>query len=498
MPKPTSFVRKPFIPPPPSKESYYAPPKPTPPSKPAPQIPTTENREAVEDSNRDIEELGLAEPEISKESLKEKILAIQKGLDYTTRPPPHPPRRAETHEIDDLLKSPLTEYSTDPIAAGSLETHSALFLKETPEKLEEGQEVLEDASPKITADEEPIDDSSKTEENDEPDAPELDPEVARRIAIRERMAKMSGGMGMHMGLGLGPPAVFSKSKPAPKPHSSPPSSPPSERRDPIPIIPGFPPMGTREPETASYNIAHDDIAADVSELRSSSDKASDASQINRPMPEPPKAFHLMAGSSVSDVESEELEESSEEEERIHGRQDRVETYQYDSSDENSDEDESLASPKPIIPGDQKRATGSMTPTLDSPAGPSPLVPGSNSHSIETPARRGRPHLPPPPPPIPSVSHTNPPPVPVPFKHQPLLAPSSSVVEPKYDNMDEDDLSVDLDEQDIRGDPYDSPKSPVSRPPLPPPPPPPPPPSLLQKSAPTSFSKAPPIPVSAKL
>ncbi len=46
---------------------------------------------------------------------------------------------------------------------------------------------------------------------------EMDPEVARRIALRERMAKMSGGMGMHLGFAM-PGAVPQKPSAKKKPH----------------------------------------------------------------------------------------------------------------------------------------------------------------------------------------------------------------------------------------------------------------------------------------
>src|SRR5271170_7733926 len=62
LPKPTSFVRKPFIPPPPSKESYYAPPKPTPPIKPTPPTPLSGNRETIEDPVKQVEDQPVTEP----------------------------------------------------------------------------------------------------------------------------------------------------------------------------------------------------------------------------------------------------------------------------------------------------------------------------------------------------------------------------------------------------------------------------------------------------
>src|SRR5271170_5337450 len=105
LPKPTSFVRKPFIPPPPSKESYYAPPKPAQIQRPAAQVQSAETREPTSETSKQTEDETPPEPEISKERMKERILAIQKGLDYTAKPPappPAPPRRAESHsELDE-------------------------------------------------------------------------------------------------------------------------------------------------------------------------------------------------------------------------------------------------------------------------------------------------------------------------------------------------------------------------------------------------------------
>ena len=153
--------------------------------------------------------------------------------------------------------------------------------------VEENQDILEVNPPLKAVEPEGPGETSKTKNLDEPDTPEIDPEVARRIAIRERMAKMSGGMGMHMGMGMRPPPAFSKSTATPKPTSSPPTSPPSERRDPIPTIPGLPALKPRQPEIETQAVALDGTSAGVI---TSSDKLPPADQATKSTPEKRNCF----------------------------------------------------------------------------------------------------------------------------------------------------------------------------------------------------------------
>ena len=116
MPKPTSFVRKPFIPPPPSKEAYFTPHKPAPNIKTVIQTPLVETRERAEvPESHPVPEPGSG-PEINKDTLKERILAIQKGLEYSAKPPVPPPRKID--EPPDL-KEVQTEEATSDIESRS-------------------------------------------------------------------------------------------------------------------------------------------------------------------------------------------------------------------------------------------------------------------------------------------------------------------------------------------------------------------------------------------
>lgn len=75
---------------------------------------------------------------------------------------------------------------------------------------------------------------------------EMDEEERRKQQLRERMAKMSGGMGMgmHMALGLGGGSRSSKPKAAAKPTPAPETA-PEIHQAPIPM-PGLPPMPVRQ------------------------------------------------------------------------------------------------------------------------------------------------------------------------------------------------------------------------------------------------------------
>ena len=292
---------------------------------------------------------------MTKESLKDKILAIQKGLDYSIRPPAPLPRRAETYGSEGALKYPAPEHVTDPITMETLEPQLESFPKETLEEMEEKEDVPEDNRTRTTMEMEDVDNLSKSEVDDEPEAPELDPEVARRIAIRERMAKMSGGMGMHMGMGMGPPPAFSRNKSVPKPPSSPPSSPPVEHRDPIPIIPGLPPLKTKEPEVSHTALSPVESEPGMSEIRSPSDRSPDVREVKRYVPEQARAISPTYESTTSDVGRDDIPGSSDEGESVRDGQEQVEIRQQDLPEETSDVDDSPDSPKPAVSGESRKS-----------------------------------------------------------------------------------------------------------------------------------------------
>src|SRR5277367_1027458 len=310
LPKPTSFVRKPFIPPPPSKESYYAPPKPAQLQRPATQVPFAETRELTSEATKQTADEPPPEPEISKERMKERILAIQKGLDYTVKPPAPPPRRTESHsELDELPQTHSEEELSDSDGEEDEPEPHKPAIKPVPEP----PTVNREFHGELVHVESEKEDPSKAEEDVETHEPEIDPEVARRIAIRERMAKMSGGMGMHMGLGMGPPPAFSKSKASTQPPISPPSSPATERRPPIPILPGLPPITPKEPERQTSGSLHEEDRKVEPERRSSYIKASDSSH-HRSLELERATTAQPIEESFTSIEHPEAEEPSEEEE----------------------------------------------------------------------------------------------------------------------------------------------------------------------------------------
>ncbi|KAK9457325.1 hypothetical protein V1511DRAFT_493323 [Dipodascopsis uninucleata] len=93
----------------------------------------------------------------------------------------------------------------------------------------------------VQREEPPNEEDDGDEEEDEEE--EIDPEVARRLAIRERMAKMSGGMGMPfalpgvMGMPMGMPMGGGIPKPAAKKEKPQPDEPAQEEVKPVPILP---------------------------------------------------------------------------------------------------------------------------------------------------------------------------------------------------------------------------------------------------------------------
>ena len=413
--------------------------------------------------------------------MKERILAIQKGLDYTVKPPAPPPAppappapRAESHsELDE----PPQPHSEEEMSDSDGEEDEPEPYKPAAKDVSEPPTENRDAEGEMAHPEPEKEDSSKADEDAEANEPEIDPEVARRIAIRQRMAKMSGGMGMHLGMGMGPPPAFSKGKAPAKAARSPPSSPPTERRDPIPIIPGLPPIKPREPERKPSGLSHEEDRKVEPERRSSYIKPSDSSHSKPPEPERTTASPIEE--SFTSIEHPEADESSEEEEVEEAKGADYPGVQDQSEDDTSD-DEDPAPPVSASSADHGRST---TMPLSQP----PPVPTSRPFPSEPPRRTSRP---PPPPPATHPPISSPPPVP-PLAHfsDSLDVVASPSKDHPYDDSDEDNQSVSSDDQidESHSAPRESsPMSPVSRPP-------PPPPVLPPKSPPISSSMPPPIP-----
>jgi hypothetical protein len=114
-----------------------------------------------------------------------------------------------------------------------------------------------------------VGDEEDDAEEEEAEEDDVDPEVRRRMEIRERMAKMSGGMGMAGMFGPPggmPPMAAKKKKPAAESRSvseytEGPESPGAHgQAPPIPIIPmaSKPPSRPSQPSSAPQNIEHED------------------------------------------------------------------------------------------------------------------------------------------------------------------------------------------------------------------------------------------------
>ncbi|KAL5364000.1 hypothetical protein BJX96DRAFT_156566 [Aspergillus floccosus] len=251
-----SFIKKPFVAPPPSKNAYVPPPREAPPKiykrdedpevqeRATREPPVSENRPppppppvATEDAGEDAE--GQPKPT----SLKERIALLQKQqLEQAARhaeaaqkkdKPKRPPKmRTESHEeavtedlgdepqagepardhSADTLKPaavPVPQAATPPPPARELASDtndaddSAAADTEDAEETSTSKEDYEErhvepqsaAPPHEERKEEEKDDSEAAEEGEEEEE-EIDPEIKRRMELRDRMAKMSGGMGM--------------------------------------------------------------------------------------------------------------------------------------------------------------------------------------------------------------------------------------------------------------------------------------------------------------
>jgi hypothetical protein len=241
-PKPRSFVNKPYVPPP----SSYVPtapksPPPTGVNKTAPPPPPPQESESTPARN-DEKEGGEEEEEesVPKMSLKDRIKMLeqqqkeeQERMEAAAAKKKQKAKaKKETAEpqeqIGDLpeveptstghsdTSQPRRSSSIDEPRRVSIDEHSS----EAPETVYEEQEQPQQPPPPPhqphAASEEHADREDEDEEDEEESSEEEDEEEAKRIALRERMAKISGGMGMNLGMilpGAGlPPASKPKTK----------------------------------------------------------------------------------------------------------------------------------------------------------------------------------------------------------------------------------------------------------------------------------------------
>ncbi|KZF25532.1 hypothetical protein L228DRAFT_265999 [Xylona heveae TC161] len=304
-----SFIKKPFVAPPPSKDSFVPPPREPPPQK-------TYRREEDPEAVAKHEEASVPKPapvsdlrssdapqeqqedQPKPTTLKERIALLQKQqLEAQTRHAeaaqkkekakrPPPKKREESYEEPGVVsggEAPEPESLPSPgttrkpsmdIGAEEVPSPAArrkswrssqhlaspdvqpkeFFSDANDADQSAAGETTEDAGetstgrdtsdekpharphvPPVRAPEAPAhetdvgdeeDNADEEEEGEEEEEEDIDPEIKRRMEIRERMAKMSGGMGMHgmFGMPMGMPPVPSAGGATKKP------KPPAERR----------------------------------------------------------------------------------------------------------------------------------------------------------------------------------------------------------------------------------------------------------------------------
>ncbi|KAK1148665.1 assembly of actin patch protein [Aspergillus melleus] len=318
----TSFIKKPFVAPPPSKNAYVPPPREAPqkiyrreedPDAQEPVVrepPVSESRPAPTENTEEG-----AEDQPKPTSLKERIALLQRQQmeqaarhadaaqkkEKPKRPPPQtrtesqeetapaedlstervePPEAVRDHSVETVKPGalPVPQPTSPPAPAPELASDtndaddSAAADIEDAEETSTSKEDYDDRargetqrvaqSPGETKAPEPVKHQKQEEqqeqqpdEDEEEEEEEMDPEVKRKMELRERMAKMSGGMGM-MGFfgppgGMPAPGAARKPKPPVEPErkTEEPESPGPSVAPPVPIM-ALPGMNTGKPAAA--------------------------------------------------------------------------------------------------------------------------------------------------------------------------------------------------------------------------------------------------------
>jgi len=298
----SSFIKKPFVAPPPSRNAYIPPPQQAPTARVYRRDEDPEIREQEAQAAENAGKAGLIpasnegeEDQPKPLSLKERMALLQKQQMETAarhadavakkEKPKRPPKKRvdsqEPTEEGEPAAVPLERRDTEESAAKKSldETHpprvahpprrksSKTFeprdgneadmsgagdTTEGPEDLtekEDSDERTKQAATPKAEDEEEEDD----EEDDEGDD-EVDPEIRRKEELRARMAKMSGGMGMPGMPGIplfgGPPPALPKKKKSVTPKREEPEEviSPTTRAPPVPTMMALPGMSRAAPE----------------------------------------------------------------------------------------------------------------------------------------------------------------------------------------------------------------------------------------------------------
>ncbi|KAE8365890.1 hypothetical protein BDV27DRAFT_98333 [Aspergillus caelatus] len=338
-----TFIKKPFVAPPPSKNAYVPPPREAPPKvykrEEDPDVqdsvsrepPASESRPALSEITENKEE-----DQPKPTSLKERIALLQKQqMEQAARhaeaaqkkekpKKPPPKKRAESYEgaapaeessaerpdsmesardpsVDtvkpDAMSVPQPPMSPPPAREPASDANdaddSAAADIEDAEETSTSKEDYDEraraesrhvAQPQEQKGEESENrgDENEEEEEEEGEEEEIDPEVKRRMELRERMAKMSGGMGM-MGF-FGPPGGMPLPGAAPR---KPKATTESERKDrdaeptspaaapPVPVMalpgmnatkPAAPPTVEKEEEVPTTPLAEQHPAEELPDV----------------------------------------------------------------------------------------------------------------------------------------------------------------------------------------------------------------------------------------
>lgn len=346
-----TFIKKPFVAPPPARDSFVPPPR-----EPAPQKiyrreedPEIADRRAQD--QEDAEKAGLAPTEGQGEeevpravSLKDRIALLQKQqMEQATRrvehthkkPKPERPVRKRTGSYDHEEAGPRDSIDTEGaegLARDSSDTPreaprapSARRVPKSPEAILRDKEMFSDANdadqsaagettedagastldedeeasrvhPKAAAAAPPQEEEENEEESTE-EEDEMDEETRRQIALRERMAKLSGGMGMAGMFGPQPgiamPGIggsLKKKKPAPETrHVEEPEPTPASPPQRLPMIP--------IPGMIRPNLTAEPEEEDAEETEEPADEIKPTSPVrthtaDRVVPVPPKSRSL--------------------------------------------------------------------------------------------------------------------------------------------------------------------------------------------------------------
>ncbi|KAL3419741.1 SH3 domain-containing protein [Phlyctema vagabunda] len=375
----TSFIKKPFVAPPPSKNAYVPPPREQVPAKiyrrdedPEIAAKETEDRELAERAGFSPTNEENSEDQPKPTSLKERIALLQKqqmeqanrhadAAQKKEKPKRPAKKRVESHspeegddgELADLERkdtggtsgkksmdsvreevpiraTPRRKSSSRPSGNAPAAPRKSLGdgndpeLSETYETTEEPEEIpaaRDDSDdrhrtkpppparapthePDVGEEEGAVEDEEPEagEEEEEEDSEDVDPEVRRKEELRARMAKMSGGMGMHGMFGGGMPMPMAASAPPKKKKASVSSekksgeysrddASPTTRAPPVPMIPLPGLSQVRSPEEANKKIGDDHVDAPVSSMRPA-DEVPDVEDVvpdrSAPPPAPPQ------------------------------------------------------------------------------------------------------------------------------------------------------------------------------------------------------------------